>query len=99
MQQPNDLSRSLAALEPDSTLISVIEMGQSTWLVAGLVPGVERQPLKKLDVDESALLKLLKLARLLVEEVTAMVDASATPAALALLAFLVAVLVTAALTR
>jgi transposase len=59
MQQPNDLSRSLAALEPDSTLIAVIEMGQSTWLVAGLVPGVERQPLKKLDVDESALLKLL----------------------------------------
>jgi transposase len=56
MQQPNDLSRSLAALEPDSTLIAVIEMGQSTWLVAGLVPGVERQPLKKLDVDESALL-------------------------------------------
>ena len=38
------------------------------------------------------------LARLLVEEVTAMVDPSATPAALALLAFLVAVLVTAALT-
>jgi hypothetical protein len=31
--------------------------------------------------------------------VTAMVDASATPAALALLAFLVAVLVAAALTR
>ena len=26
MQQPNDLSRSLAALEPDSTLIAVIEM-------------------------------------------------------------------------
>ena len=59
MHKPNDLSRSLAALEPDSTLIAVIEMGQSSWLVAGLVPGVERQPLKKLDVDESALLKLL----------------------------------------
>ncbi|MGZ8395160.1 MAG: IS110 family RNA-guided transposase [Rhodoplanes sp.] len=59
MQQPNDLSRSLATLEPDSTLIAVIEMGQSSWLVAGLVPGIERQPLKKLAVDESALLKLL----------------------------------------
>src|SRR5208283_5195634 len=59
MQQPNDLSRSLTALEPDSTLIAVIEMGQSSWLVAGIVPGVERQPLKKLAVDESALLKLL----------------------------------------
>jgi len=37
----------------------VIEMSQSSWLVAGIVPGVERQPLKKLAVDESALLKLL----------------------------------------
>ena len=34
-------------------------MGQSSWVVAGIVPGVERSPLKKLAVDESALLKLL----------------------------------------
>jgi transposase len=40
-------------------LIAVIEMSLSSWLVAGIVPGVERQPLKKLAVDESALLKLL----------------------------------------
>ena len=59
MQKLNDLSRSLTALEPDGTLITVIEMSLSSWLVAGIVPGVERQPLKKLAVDESALLKLL----------------------------------------
>src|SRR6202035_3649744 len=59
MQKLNDLSRSLAPLEPDGTLIAVIEMSQSSWLVAGIVPGVERQPLKKLAVDQSALLKLL----------------------------------------
>jgi transposase len=59
MQKLNDLSRSLTPLDPDGTLISVIEMSQSSWLVAGIVPGVERQPLKKLKVDESALLKLL----------------------------------------
>ena len=59
MQKLNDLSRSLAVLEPDATLIAVIEMSLSSWLVAGIVPGVERQPLKKLAVDESALLKLL----------------------------------------
>jgi len=59
MQKLNDLSRSLTALEPDGTLIAVIEMSLSSWLVAGIVPGVERQPLKKLSVDESALLKLL----------------------------------------
>jgi len=58
-RKPNDLSRSLAALDLDRTLIAVIEMGASSWLVAGLVPGVERQPLKKLAVDESALLKIL----------------------------------------
>ena len=59
MQKLNDLNRSLAALEPDGTLIAVIEMSLSSWLVAGIVPGVERQPLKKLAVDESALLRLL----------------------------------------
>src|SRR4029077_18744016 len=59
MQKLNDLNRSLAALEPDGTLIAVIEMSLSSWLVAGIVPGVGRQPLKKLVVDESALLKLL----------------------------------------
>src|SRR6185503_13400463 len=59
MQKLNDLSRSLTALEPDDTLIAVIEMSLSSWLVAAIVPGVERKPLKKLAVDESALLKLL----------------------------------------
>ena len=59
-RKPNDLSRSLAALDLDRTLIAVIEMGASSWLVAGLVPGVERQPLKKLKTDEHALLALLE---------------------------------------
>ena len=55
----NDLSRCLGPLDMDATLIAVIEMSQSCWLVAGIVPGVERQPLKKLAIDEHALLKLL----------------------------------------
>jgi transposase len=59
MQKLNDLSRCLTPLEPDGTLIAVIEMSQSSWLVAGIVPGIERQPLKKLKVDESTLLNLL----------------------------------------
>jgi hypothetical protein len=54
-----DASRSLTALEQDSTIIAVIEMSQSKWLVAALVPGVERHPLKKLDAQEGVLLKLL----------------------------------------
>ena len=32
---------------------------QLSWVVAGIVPGIERAPLKKLAVDEGSLLKLL----------------------------------------
>jgi transposase len=60
MPQLNDLSRSLTHFEQSSTLVAVIEMSQSSWLVAGVVPGVERQPLKKLEPDEQALLRLLQ---------------------------------------
>jgi transposase len=67
-QKLNDLSRSLTPLDPDGTLIAVIEMSQSSWLVAGIVPGVERQPLKKLAVDESALLNLLNRWRVEAEK-------------------------------
>ena len=47
-----DPSRSLTTLEQDSTIIAVIEMSQTKWPVAAVVPGVERQPLKKLDADK-----------------------------------------------
>jgi transposase len=59
MSQPNDLSRCLVSLEQDTTLIAVIELSQSSWLIAGTVPGIERQPLKKIVPDEAALLRLL----------------------------------------
>src|SRR5215469_2182432 len=59
MPRPKDLSRSLAALDENSTLIAVIEMSQSSWLVAATIPGVERQPTKKLTPDEGGLLRLL----------------------------------------
>ncbi len=59
MSQPNDLSRCLVSLNQGSTLIAVIELSQSSWLIAGTVPGVERQPLKKIVPDEAALLRLL----------------------------------------
>ena len=48
MAQVNDLSRSLTAFDPISTLVVVVEMSKASWLVSGAVPGVERQPLKKL---------------------------------------------------
>src|SRR6267154_5668060 len=59
MPQTNDLSRSLTTLEQDSTLIAVVELSQSSWLVAGIVPGIERHPAKKLEANEVLLLSLL----------------------------------------
>src|SRR6201995_3585334 len=59
MPQSNDFSRSLVPFEQNSTLVAVIELSQSNWLVAGTVPGIERQPLKKITPDETALLHLL----------------------------------------
>src|SRR3954447_2543569 len=59
MPQANDSSRCLLTLEQDSTLIAVVELSQASWLVAGIVPAVERQPLKKIEADEAALLRLL----------------------------------------
>src|SRR5215204_1470009 len=60
MPQHNDLSRSLLTLDQGSTLITVIEMSQSSWLVAAIVPGIARHPLKKINPDETALLGLLR---------------------------------------
>ena len=44
MPQPNDLSRSLVAVDQNSTIIAVIELSYSSWLVAGMLPVIERQP-------------------------------------------------------
>jgi transposase len=60
MSQPHASSRSHTPLDQESTLIAVIEMSQTSRLVAGIVPGLERHPLKKLDPDETALLRLLQ---------------------------------------
>jgi transposase len=60
MPQPkDDLSRSLVALDQHSTLIAVVELSLTTWLVGGMIPGIARDPLKKLVPDQDGLLKLL----------------------------------------
>lgn len=58
--QIDDLSRSLVTLEQDTTLIAAVELSRSSWLVGAIVPGLERQPQKKLEPDPSMLLKLLE---------------------------------------
>jgi transposase len=59
MPQQNDLSRSLTPFEQAITLVVVIELSKSSWLIAGTVPGIERQPLKKIVPDETELLRVL----------------------------------------
>jgi len=60
MPKSNDLSKSLVTLDQASTLIAVIEMSESSWLVGAMVPGLRREPRKKLPADEAALLELLQ---------------------------------------
>jgi transposase len=60
MSQANNLRRCHTTLDQDSSLIAVVEMSQSSWLVAGIVPGISRQPAKKLNPDQTALLGLLR---------------------------------------
>ena len=59
MSKPVDLKKSLATLDQDSTLIIVIEMRQSGWLVAARAPGLARDPLKELAPDSEQMLKLI----------------------------------------
>jgi transposase len=54
------VGRSAVAFEADGTLTVVIEMSLSSWLVAGVLPGVWRRPLKKLEPDEAVLLRLVE---------------------------------------
>ncbi len=56
----HDLSRSLAVFDQNTSLIAVVELSEASWLVASLVPGVDRRPLKKLTPDPDALLRLLE---------------------------------------
>src|SRR3954454_935258 len=60
MLQHPDIADSTTAYAPDETLVVVVEMSRSTWLVAGLLPGVDRRPLKKLEPDENGLMRLLE---------------------------------------
>ncbi len=42
-----DVERLVDPHAPRTSTIAVIEMSPSSWLVAGIVPGIERQPLKE----------------------------------------------------
>ena len=60
MPKFDDLSRSLVAFDQDSTLMAAIELSSKSWLVGGLVPGLPREPPKKLPPDADGLLRVLQ---------------------------------------
>jgi transposase len=60
MPQSNDLSRSRIPFEQDTTIVAVVEMSHASWLVAAIVPGLDRHPLKKIEPEQEALLRLLR---------------------------------------
>src|SRR5262245_16848805 len=60
LQPKNDLRKSLIPFEQQKTVLAVVELSLRTWLVGGIVPGVHREPLKKLAADENALLRLVQ---------------------------------------
>jgi len=60
MRQTDDLSKSITPFVQGNTLVAIIELSLSSWLVAGVVPGIARQPLKKLEPDKAELLRLLQ---------------------------------------
>src|SRR5215470_4164426 len=60
MQKPHDDSKAcLTAFTQDNTMVIVLELSLSSWLVAGLIPGLSREPLKKIPPDPEILLRLL----------------------------------------
>jgi transposase len=60
MSPQNDQSKKcFTAFEQASTMVAVVELSKKLWLVAGIVPGIDRHPLKKFEADENRLLALL----------------------------------------
>jgi transposase len=61
MSYKDDQSKkSSSAFDQASTLVAVVELSRNSWLVAGVVPGINRHPLKKSAADEKELLALLR---------------------------------------
>jgi len=57
LPKPDDSSKSRIAPKPESTLVCVLEMSRTSWLMAAAVPGLDRRPLRKLSVNPARPLK------------------------------------------
>ena len=58
-QETFELICSRTPLALDSTMVVIVEMNLSTWLVCAEVPGLERRAMKKMSVDEAEILSQL----------------------------------------
>ena len=58
-QETFELNCSRTSLAMDGTLVVVVEMSLSTWLVCAEVPGLQRRAMMKMSVDEAELLSQL----------------------------------------
>ncbi len=52
----SDLNQSYAAFDQSSTIVGVIDMSLKSWVMSGTLPGVKRQPLKKLSANPKEVL-------------------------------------------
>ncbi len=59
MSDSFDVRKSCKPFDQSRSLVAVIELSQGSWLVGGLVPGLQRRPLKKLKPEKEQLLALL----------------------------------------
>ncbi len=59
MSETFDVRKSDQPFDQSRSLVAVIELSQSSWLVGGTVPGLRRRPLKKLEPSKEKLLDLL----------------------------------------
>ena len=71
MTQVDDLSRSLITFEQNSTMVVVLEMSQSSWLAAGVVPGIESDPTALLRLVEGWRDHAMKVGRMITRIVLA----------------------------
>jgi len=60
MTDPFDVRKSTRPFDQNHTLVAVIELSQASWLIGGMVPGLKRSPLKKLEPKKEKLLELLE---------------------------------------